>query len=78
MWIDNIIHEFQKRNIVVERDTGYIRKITANNTVVNVAVEYTKDTCILGCINQVCRYKKMLLPMELVGTRGKTEPSVSM
>lgn len=71
MWIDNIIHEFQKRNIVVERDTRYIRKITANNTVMNVAVEYTKDTCILGCINQVCRYKKVLLLMELVGTRGE-------
>jgi len=76
MWIDNIIHEFQKRNIVVERDTGYIRKITANNTVMNVAVEYAKDTCILGCINQVRRYKKMLLPMELVGTRGEKQNQV--
>jgi len=76
-WIDNIMHEFQKRNIVVEQDTGSIRKITTNKTIMDVAVEYTKYLQIIGYINQVRRYKKVLLPMELVGTRGKTKQGVS-
>jgi len=71
------MHEFQQRNIVVEQDTGSIRKITTNKTIMDVAVEYTKYLQIIGYINQVRRYKKVLLPMELVGTRGKTKQGVS-
>lgn len=70
-WIDHVFHQCQKRNINVERCTNFLADITTNLTVIDYAVRYTKSNVVLGRINQVRRFKKILLPLELVGTTGR-------
>jgi len=74
-WIDHVFNECQKRGIIVERQTIFLQGITENKTIMDYAVQYTDTLVVRGCINQVCRYKKLLLPCELFGTTGRKRTS---
>lgn len=65
-WIDYVFHQYQKRDIQVERDTNFLNRYMKNKDLMDYVVTYTDYSVILGKINQVCYYKKVVLPIELV------------
>ena len=69
-WIDRVFSECRKREISVERETNFLKDVTRNRTVMDFAVDFADSKITLGRINQVRKYKKVLLPIELVGSCG--------
>ena len=44
--------------------------ITKNKTIIDYAIQYSKDLTLIEAINHVRIYKKMILPFELFGFNG--------
>jgi len=75
-WIDEINDELWKRNMILESDDTKTTQ-TKNKTVMQYAIEYVnikkKNQNELWQINYVRLKKGILLPCELVGTKGKLQ-----
>ena len=69
--MDTVFEYCQRRNILVERNTNFLHGITKNQTLIDYTSKYTNLIATKGKINQVQRYKHVLLPMELFRTSGK-------
>ena len=74
-WVDTVFEQYKQRNIPVERNTIFLEGITNNQTIMDHAARYSTLKIVKGKINQVRRYKQVLLPLELFGTCGKKQTS---
>lgn len=77
-WLDRVFSLCLHRNIQVEREINFLKEITSNKTIMDYAIMYKKTAVTLGRINQVRLYKKLLLPLELVGVDGKQRTSCAL
>ena len=76
-WIDEVSDELWKRNMVLGNPSDSHHKETRNKTVMQYAIEYVEQAKlnkdILKQINYVRLKKGVLLPVELVGEKGRKQ-----
>ena len=49
------------------------KSIITNKTIIDYALEHSKEMKIIEAINYVRRFKKMIIPCDLIGFRGGKE-----
>ena len=76
-WLDEIKEIIRQRKIALYSDLSEEFKVTKNKSIMEYAYEYVvnekKSTDTLKLINHVRLYKRVYLPCELLGQRGKEQ-----
>ena len=72
-WSDEIRLMLRSRKLEIVNRINDTKSITMNKTIMDYAMDYSKEIEIIEAINHVRIFKKMIIPCELVGFRGGKE-----